>query len=55
MDPLQFDQRQSGIDLIGTLPWGSHFCQFYQSAQDLLEVLVPYFHAGLTGESFVSG
>lgn len=37
----------SGIGLIGNLPWGTHFCQFYQSQKDLLDILIPYFKAGL--------
>jgi hypothetical protein len=40
-------KRDSGIALVGDLPWGSHFCQFYQTKSDLLDVLVPYFRAGL--------
>ncbi len=44
---MHFDKRKSGISLIGDLPWGSHFCQFYQTRKDLLDVLVPYFKAGL--------
>ena len=40
-------KRNSGIALIGDLPWGSHFCQFYQTRKDLLDVLIPYFKAGL--------
>lgn len=43
------DKRNSGITMVGDLPWGSHFCQFYQTQQDLLDVLVPYFQAGLEG------
>jgi PAS domain S-box-containing protein len=39
--------RQTGLDVVGPVPWGSHFCQFYQSKQDLLDILVPYFRAGL--------
>jgi hypothetical protein len=39
--------RNSGIALVGELPWGSHFCQFYQTKQDLLDILIPYFRAGL--------
>lgn len=39
--------RASGIDAVGDIPWGSHFCQFYRSEQDLIETLVPYFEAGL--------
>ena len=29
------------------LPWGTHACQFYRSPADLVEMLVPYFAAGL--------
>jgi hypothetical protein len=40
-------KRSSGIALIGDVPWGTHFCQFYATKQDLLDMLVPYFRAGL--------
>jgi len=39
--------RKSGIDIIGDIPWGTHFCQFYQTKEDLMDMLVPYFKAGL--------
>ncbi|WP_142848598.1 MEDS domain-containing protein [Telmatospirillum sp. J64-1] len=39
----------SGIGAIGMIPWGSHFCQFYDTAEDLVDTLVPYFKAGLEG------
>jgi DNA-binding NtrC family response regulator len=39
--------RRSGVAAVGDLPWGSHLCQFYETRDDLLEVLVPYFKAGL--------
>lgn len=42
-----YDMRKSGIPAVGELPWGSHLCQLYGSQSDLLEVLVPYFRAGL--------
>lgn len=45
-------KRKSGIALVGDLPWGSHFCQFYRTKKDLLEVLVPYFKAGLENGEF---
>jgi signal transduction histidine kinase len=38
---------ESGIETLGPLPWGTHFCQFYKTREDLLETLVPYFRAGL--------
>ena len=41
------EKRDSGIALVGELPWGSHFCQFYQTQKDMLDVLVPFFRAGL--------
>ncbi len=46
------EERESGIGLIGSLPWGSHFCQFYRTRKDLLDVLVPYFRAGLQHNEF---
>jgi PAS domain S-box-containing protein len=42
-----YDKRKSGIPLIGDLFWGTHVCQFYDTQEDLLEILVPYFRAGL--------
>lgn len=41
------EKRKSGITLIGDLPWGTHFCQFFKTKEDLIDVLVPYFRAGL--------
>jgi hypothetical protein len=29
------------------MPWGSHVCQFYNSKDELVEMLVPYFKQGL--------
>jgi PAS domain S-box-containing protein len=44
--------RKMGIDIIGSAPWSTHFCQFYQTKQDLIEILVPYFKAGLEENEF---
>ncbi len=44
--------RKSGIDIIGYVPWGTHFCQFYQMNEDLIDILVPYFKAGLENNEF---
>ncbi|HET7566465.1 MAG TPA: MEDS domain-containing protein [Gaiellaceae bacterium] len=41
------DLRESGIGVLGPVPWSSHFVQFYETTDDLLDVLVPYFAAGL--------
>ena len=44
--------RKTGIDMIGDVPWGTHFCQFYQTKEDLLDILIPYFRAGLENNEF---
>jgi PAS domain S-box-containing protein len=44
--------RKTGINVLGDMPWGSHFCYFYQTTQDLLDTLVPYFMAGLKSNEF---
>ena len=44
--------RKTGINLIGDVPWGTHFCQFYQTKKDLLEILIPFFKAGLKNNEF---
>ncbi len=44
--------RKSGIDVVGAIPWGTHFCQFYQTQADLVDVLVSYFTAGLEDNEF---
>ncbi len=48
MGPL----RDSGLAVIGEMAWGTHFCQFYQTREDLLDILVPYFRAGLENNEF---
>ncbi|HLO38974.1 MAG TPA: MEDS domain-containing protein, partial [Lacibacter sp.] len=49
---VQVELRNSGIEIIGELPWGSHFCNFFESKEDLLQILVPYFKAGLLNNEF---
>ena len=44
--------RKSGIDVMGDIPWGTHFCQFYQTKEDLTDILGPYFKAGLENNEF---
>jgi PAS domain S-box-containing protein len=46
------EKRRSGIDIIGDVPWGMHLCQFYQTKEDLIDILVPYFKAGLENNEF---
>lgn len=44
---MTYQARQSGIAAVGSISWGTHFCQFYRTKEDLAETLVPYFEAGL--------
>jgi hypothetical protein len=44
--------RKSGIDIVGNVPWEMHFCQFYQTEEDLMENLIPYFKTGLENNEF---
>jgi signal transduction histidine kinase len=44
--------RSTGLDVLGDRPWGSHFCLFFDTKNDLLEILVPYFKAGLAHNEF---
>jgi len=44
--------RKLGIGFIGDVPWGTHFCQFYQTKEDLIDILAPYFKAGLENNEF---
>ena len=44
--------RKTGISPVGDVPWGTHFCHFYETKQDLLDTLIPYFKAGLESKEF---
>ena len=46
------EQRQTGIESLGEMPWGTHFCHFYETKQDLLEIVVPYLKAGVDANEF---
>jgi signal transduction histidine kinase len=39
--------RKTGIPALGDIPWGTHVCHFYHTKEDLIDILVPYFKAGL--------
>src|SRR3954467_10100001 len=44
--------RKTGLDVLGDLPWGTHFCSFYETKQDLLDTVVPYLKSGLESREF---
>jgi PAS domain S-box-containing protein len=48
----QKPDRKTGIDLLSDVPWGTHLCLFYETEQDLIDILVPYFKAGVESNEF---
>ena len=39
--------RKTGIDIVGDMPWGTHFGNNYATRDDTLATPRPYFKAGL--------
>jgi len=52
MTPMATETRKTGIDVVGDMPWGTHFCLFYDTKDDLLDMLISYCKAGLESEEF---
>jgi len=55
MMPIKKDKqsgRETGVDVLGEMPWGTHVCLFYRTKEDLIEILVSYFKAGLENNEF---
>jgi signal transduction histidine kinase len=46
------EMRKTGVDVVGDMPWGTHFCVFYDTKADLLDTLASYCGAGLRSEEF---
>jgi DNA-binding CsgD family transcriptional regulator len=44
--------RRTGLSFLGDIPWGTHFCMFYETKEDLLDMLVPFFKTGLESNEF---
>jgi len=44
--------RNTGIEPVGDMPWATHFCQFYETTDDLVETLPAFFKAGLESNEF---
>jgi PAS domain S-box-containing protein len=49
---MAIELRNTGISVVGDMPWGTHFCCFYETKEDLLDILVPYFKVGLENNEF---
>src|ERR1700745_3932390 len=52
MIAMSTELRKTGIDAVGDMPWGSHFCLFYETKMDLLNTLIPYCKTGLEQGEF---
>ena len=46
------DKSRSGINIIRDVSWGTHLCHFYQTKEDLIDILVPYFKVGLENNEY---
>jgi two-component system, sensor histidine kinase PdtaS len=44
--------RPSEIEGLVDMSWGTHFCLFYETQEDLLDILIPYFKVGLANHEF---
>jgi two-component system, sensor histidine kinase PdtaS len=49
---LPTELRKTGISGVGDISWGTHVCHFYETQQDLLDILLPYFKTGLENNEF---
>jgi hypothetical protein len=49
---MRKEKRDSGIEQIGKIPWGTHFCQFYKNTAELTEIIIPYFKTGLENNEY---
>jgi hypothetical protein len=46
------EMRKTGVNVVGDVPWGTHFYPFYETRADLLETIVSYCKAGLENHEF---
>ncbi|MBI4014757.1 MAG: PAS domain S-box protein [Candidatus Aenigmarchaeota archaeon] len=44
--------RKTGVESLGDMPWGVHFCQLYSTKEDMLKTMIPYFKSGLENNEF---
>ena len=44
--------RSTGLNVLGDIPWGSHVCVFYESGDDLLDTVIPFFKTGLESNEY---
>jgi C4-dicarboxylate-specific signal transduction histidine kinase len=52
MTAMTTETRKTGIDVVGDIPWGTHFCLFYETKEDLLGTVISYCKTGLESGEF---
>ncbi|MDB5121783.1 MAG: domain S-box protein [Sphingobacteriales bacterium] len=52
MDPISKELTSLGIEVLGDTEWGRHYCHFYETKHDLLDILIPFFKAGLENNEY---
>lgn len=52
LDNGQDAPRETGIQVLGAMPWGTHICVFYETEDDLLDSVGQYVAAGLQANEF---
>ncbi len=50
--PMTKTLRNTGVNILGDMPWGSHVCVFYQSSDDLLDTVIPFLKTGLESNEY---
>jgi len=45
-------KRKTGLGILPSVPWDTHFCAFYKTKQDLADILIPYITAGLQSNEY---
>jgi DNA-binding CsgD family transcriptional regulator len=44
--------RKTDLKFLGDVSWGTHVCVFYETKEDLLDTVVPFFKVGLESREF---
>ena len=44
--------RRTGLRVLDSILWGTHFCLFYETKEDLFDTVAPYFKAGFESNEF---
>jgi DNA-binding CsgD family transcriptional regulator len=44
--------RPTYIPVLGSMPWGTHFCLFYETQDDLIEAVIPFMKAGVESKEY---